>query len=451
MKNIYLLFVALVLFAQVSAIQITPQYPTNIIVRGFNNVIPLTLKITDAVPGNYNLYTLSDMSIQPSSTFRIDSPSFNKTFIIKPNENLNINGNYAFAYTLNHRGVKKYKQEILLKLLKLKDVIKISSASISPASNHISFYVQNKEAVYLKNLTATFSSVLFNVTTTFDLKPNERFVIPVNVKPSLMSKTSAGVYVVNGRFKAGKGDVSIEGNLYIGEKKNITTLDDKSGLLIRTETISKVNAGNVAEPIKIQMERNIFSRLFTTFSVAPNSIQRDGMTIHYSWMKGNLMPSESYTVRAETNYIFPFLILLFLSLAIAGYLRFAETKLEVRKSVAPMKTKGGEFALRVTLSLKARQDVEKVTLSDKIPVMVKIYKKFSTVKPDKIDSERRKIHWTVGNLEAGEERSFSYIVYSKVGIVGKFSLPRAVSVFEQNGEVQKIDSNNVFFMNEQVD
>jgi hypothetical protein len=54
-------------------------------------------------------------------------------------------------------------------------------------------------------------------------------------------------------------------------------------------------------------------------------------------------------------------------------------------------------------------------------------------------------------LEAGEVRSLSYIVYSKVGIVGKFSLPRALAVFEKDGNLHEINSNNVFFMNEQTD
>ncbi len=450
MKKSFILFATLLLLAQVSSLQITPEYPTNIIIRDFDNSIPLTLEITNATNGIYNLYTLADITIRPSQTFQINSDPFQKTFEIKPNSNLNLEGNYAFTYTLNHRGVEKHEQKILLKLLNLEEIIEISSESINPESGQVSFYVQNLEPVYLKNITATFSSILFDVTATFDLKPNEKFIIPVDVDPSTLAKTTSGVYIINSKFQTPKGEKALEGTLYLGEKKGITSIEDKSGLLIKTETITKVNSGNVVESIQINLQRNIFSRLFTTFNIEPTFTTRDGWTIKYLWTKEKIMPTELYTVKAKTNYVLPFLIIIALALALVGYIRFSETKLEIKKSVLPVKTKGGEFALKITLSLKAKKEVENVTLIDKVPALVKIYKKFGTVKPDKIDAESRRVHWNIGDLEAGEERTFNYIVYSKVGIVGKFSLPRALAVFEKEGHIHEIDSNNVFFMNEQA-
>ena len=50
----------------------------------------------------------------------------------------------------------------------------------------------------------------------------------------------------------------------------------------------------------------------------------------------------------------------------------------------------------------------------------------------------------------GEERVFNYLIYSKVGIVGKFSLPEAIAVFEKNNEIHEVKSNKVFFMSEQI-
>ena len=450
MRKFPLFLIALFFLAQASALQITPEYPTNIIIRDFDNSIPLTLEITNATPGTYNLYTLADITIRPSETFQINDDPFEKVFTIKPNDNLNFEGNYAFTYTLNQRGVEKHEKKMLLRILNLEDVIEISSETIDPTTGQVSFYVQNKEQVHLTNITATFSSVLFEVTTTFDLKPNEKFVIPVNVEESKLARTTSGVYIISSKFQTDKGEKTIEGTLYLGEKKGITLIEDKSGLLIRTDMVTKVNSGNVLESVQISLERNIFSRLFTSFNIAPAITERDGMTVKYTWIKERLTPTESYTVKAKTNYVLPFLIIVVFILAVLGYSRFSETKLEVRKSVTPVKTKGGEFALRVSLSLKARQEVENVTLTDKIPSIVKIYKKFGSLKPDRIDTESRRIQWNIGDLEAGEERSFSYIVYSKVGIVGKFSLPRALAVFEKEGRIHEIDSNNVFFMNEQA-
>ena len=325
MKKLLLLILTLFLLDQTLAIQIQPEYPTNIIVRDFENSIPLTLKITNATPGTYNLYTLADISITPSQTFQINSDPFEKTFIIKPNKNLKLQGNYAFTYTLNHRGIQKHEQKILLRLLNLEDVIEISSESINPETSQLSFYIQNKEPVYLKNITATFSSILFNITTTFDLKPNEKYIIPVQVEPSKLAKTSAGVYIIDSQFQTNKGKKSIEGTLYLGEKKGITSIEDKSGLLIKTETITKVNSGNVVENIQIRMKRNIFSRLFTSFNIEPAQITRTGTSIEYLWTKSKLNPAESYTVKAKTNYILPFLIILFATITIIGYIRYSQT------------------------------------------------------------------------------------------------------------------------------
>ncbi len=139
MKRFLILITTLLLLASASAIQITPEYPTNIIIRDFDNSIPLTLEITNATPGTYNLYTLADITIAPSETFQITEDPFVKTFQLKPNANLNLEGNYAFTYTLNHRGVEKHEQKILLRLLNLEDIIEISSESIDPESGQVSF------------------------------------------------------------------------------------------------------------------------------------------------------------------------------------------------------------------------------------------------------------------------------------------------------------------------
>ena len=80
----------------------------------------------------------------------------------------------------------------------------------------------------------------------------------------------------------------------------------------------------------------------------------------------------------------------------------------------------------------------------------KIYNKFGTTKPDKIDPESRRLRWNVGDLDSGEERIFSYIVYSKIGVMGKFSLPESKAVFESDGKIQETHSNIVHFMSDQV-
>jgi len=451
MRTSLTLLTIILFITSVSALTLTPTYETNIIVKDFSSEITLDLEITNATPGTYNLYTLADIRIQPSETFQITEDPFQKQFTISPTDNLDFEGNYAFTYILNQRGIEKTEQRMLLEIVNLEDVIEISSDSIQPKSNEITFYIKNKEAIYLNNLTAKFSSLLFETDeTTFDLKPNEKREMTIKVDEAKLKKTKAGVYIINSVFKTKTGEREIEGNLYLGEKKGITSTEDKSGILIKSETITKVNTGNIIESIQININKNIFSRLFTSFNIEPTLTERSGLTIEYTWLKEKLNPAEAYTIKAKTNYLFPILIIILAIMAFLGFKRFSETKLEIKKTVSPVKTKNGEFALKVQLAIKARKDIENVSLVDKIPAIVKIYKKFGTVKPDKIDPKSRRVHWHIGDLQAGEERLFDYIIYSKVGVIGKFSLPPALAIFEKDSQIHEIDSNNVFFMNEQT-
>ena len=51
-------------------------------------------------------------------------------------------------------------------------------------------------------------------------------------------------------------------------------------------------------------------------------------------------------------------------------------------------------------------------------------------------------------MNKGEERIFTYIIYSKIGVVGKFELPSARAIYEKEGKVKKTESNRSFFINE---
>ncbi len=434
----------------VSALNVSEQHDTDILIKDVNNSITLKLSITNAPAGVYNVYTLAELSMKPSSMFTISEGSIEKDFTISATENLDVEGYYTFTYTLNHRDIEKINNKFTIQILKLKDVLEIGSESIDPESGEVSFYVENKENVQLKNLSAQFSSVLFDIEKTFDIGPYEMVEIPVVVDIGKLQKTKAGIYLIEGTFQTNKGTEKIEGNLYLGEKKGITSTEDSAGLLVRTQTVTKINIGNIVENIEVNLKRNIFSRLFTSFNIEPTITERKGLIIEYTWIKERLNPTEVYTIKAKTNYLFPFFTILFAIIALLGLKRFTETKIEIKKTVHYVNTKNGEFALKITLALKAKKNVENVTLIDKVPAIVKIYKKFGLIKPDKIDAASRRIHWNIGDLNAGEVRVFNYVVYSKVGVVGKFSLPEALVVFEKNEKIHEVESNKVFFMSDQV-
>ena len=65
-KSILFLIMGMFFLSTISALEMSAEYDTNIIVRDLENSIKLNLKIENASGGLYNLYTLADVSIQPS-------------------------------------------------------------------------------------------------------------------------------------------------------------------------------------------------------------------------------------------------------------------------------------------------------------------------------------------------------------------------------------------------
>jgi hypothetical protein len=91
--------------------------------------------------------------------------------------------------------------------------------------------------------------------------------------------------------------------------------------------------------------------------------------------------------------------------------------------------------------------VEKIKIIDKLPNIVTLYEKFGAIAPDTVDVKNRRLEWNIEALNKGEERIFSYIIYSKIGVFGKFELPVARAVYELEGQVKEATSNKSFFVN----
>ena len=97
MNKLYLFLMAVMCLSVVSGLEVSANYDNNIIVRGIDNSINITLTMTDAKEGLYNVYTLADVSIKPSESFFISNETFSKDFTIIPAENLDVDGYYVFT------------------------------------------------------------------------------------------------------------------------------------------------------------------------------------------------------------------------------------------------------------------------------------------------------------------------------------------------------------------
>src|SRR3989304_5044290 len=91
----------------------------------------------------------------------------------------------------------------------------------------------------------------------------------------------------------------------------------------------------------------------------------------------------------------------------------------VRKRVSFVRAKGGQFGLKVSLHVRGRGFVERVKVFDRVPAIAKLYERFGAIAPTRFDASTRRLEWNLGTLDRGEERVLTYIIYSKVGVVGK--------------------------------
>jgi len=447
-KIISLIILALFLFSFTSAITFEKKVETNVVVPQFNQPAEILLRISDIPVGKYNIYTLTDVNLLPVESFNVQEKEIEMEVQIFPMQSLSARGFYTFVYYLRDFNGVNHEDRMTVKVVDLKDLIEISSEANYPGKE-MTFFVRNRDNARLENLIVEFNSVFFGVEKKFNLEPFEKKEFRVAVDPEKIKKIPTGNYLLEGKFNVDRGDGVVKGKIYFGESKEIDTKEEKEGFFIRTETISKTNGGNTIETVKIEVSRHLLTSFFTFFSEKPEGVERSGLKMNYHWLK-RIGPSDSVEIKARTNYLVPFIILIVLVGTLLTFKRYNRAKLEIKKSVSHVRTKGGEFALRVRVHIKAHRSLDNVLITEKIPAIVKVHESFGAMKPSSINLSERRLQWNFGNIQSGEERIFSYVVYSKVGVVGKFALPRSVAVFEENGNILETFSNEVFFLSEQV-
>lgn len=452
MKKIFLFIFVLFLLPSILAINldIKEKNSSNIIIQGINQPAIFNLKITNLGPtDNLQFYNLLGFSMAPKGTVLFNQGEAKKVeLMIYPKENFNYRGFYTFKYFIRGKDSSEISQELTIKIINLKDAFEIGSSEINPDSNSLKIYVKNKEDFNFKEINVKFNSAFFEIKKSFSLKPNERKNFEVELNKEDFKKLMAGFYTLNAEINVENKKVYLEGVIKFIEKDVLTTTKKDYGLLINTQIIKKKNEGNVLAVSETVIKKNIFSRLFTTLSPEPDIVERYGFDVYYTWSK-EIKPGESMKIIVRTNWLFPFLIILFIIVIVILAKQYSKTDLILRKRVSFVKAKGGEFALKVSIFVNAKKHIEKISVIDKLPSLVKIYERFGGEKPKRINEKSRRIEWEFDELEEGETRILSYIIYSKIGIIGKFALPNAMGIYEKEGEIHETESNKTFFVAEQ--
>jgi len=423
----------------------------DVIVAGLDKPVMINLQITNLEKSDeFTFYNLLGFRMEPGEAVRINKSEIKDVaLIIYPRSDLTIRNFYTFQYFIRASDSTEHTEKVTIKIIDLEDAFEIGTSEIDPDSNSLSVYIHNKENFDFNDLSVRFTSKFFEFEETFDLKAYDRKDFNIELDKEDFNQIIAGFYTV--KAEVSKEDLTgeVEGIIKFIEKGIVETQEENTGFIVTTKTISKTNNVNTLSPEEIVIEKNIISRLFTSFSPEPDTVERSGSTVRYTWSQ-ELNPGASLSVVVTTNWLYPLLIIVLIVVIVALVKNSTITDVLLRKRVSFVKAKGGQFALKVTLFISAKKYVERVNVVDRLPSLMKVYDKFGGEQPSRVDQGNNLIEWDFQKLEAGEVRTLSYVIYSKnVGVMGKFALPSATAIFQREGNVKETVSNKSFFVTEQ--
>ncbi len=450
-KLTILLLISLFILPSVFAINLKVEKTSSgeVLVAGLTSPASFDLQITNFGPtANFEFYNLVGFNMFPVGTIPINSgQTKNVKLEISPIGELDKRGSYTLEYFIRGIDSTQQKEQLTFNIIELKDAFDVGSGGVDLDSNTISIYIKNKVNYNFKNINAKFSSAFFDFPEKFDLAPYEKKTFEVPLNADDIKKLTAGFYTLNAEIKVEDETADIEGTVEFAQKNLVTTEEKDYGFFVSTKSIIKTNEGNVVEKSETTIKKNIVTRLFTTFSPEPDTVERTGTTVIYTWAR-NINPGDSLEITVKTNWFFPFILILLIVLAVVLAKIYSRTELSLRKKVSFVRAKGGEFALKVSISVRAKSYIERVNIIDRLPPLVKVHERFGGVEPSRIDEKTKRIEWNFEKLEAGEVRMVSYIIYSKVGVVGRFALPKATAIYDKDGKIKETESNRAFFVAE---
>jgi len=449
---ILLVFITIISMNLISAINLDVDIIpiSNIIITDLEEPGVFDLSITNnGESDSFELYSLIGVDLTPETSFYIASGETNKIRIqAMPQKTIKSKKGYiTFEYKIKNSINEVQEERLTLNIIGLDEIVSIIPENINPKTEEIIINIENKVNLDFNDLNIKLVSAFFEYESELPLKKLEtkQLKIPINQDQSKI--LIAGDYLLNIKIKTNEKTANIESIIKFLEQEDIDSQETHEGFIIRRQEITKNNLGNTKKTVTITVQRNLFSYLFTTININPTSTKVSGFKKHYTWEK-ELIPNQELKIIIRTNWFFPIIVILLIIGLIITIKKTTATDLSLRKHVSFVKTKGGEFALKISIRIKAKRFIEKINITDKLPPLVKLYEKYGAITPDNIDSKNRRLTWDIDRLNQDEERIFTYIIYSKIGVVGKFELPEAKAVYEKEGKIKQANSNRSFFINE---
>lgn len=396
----------------------------------------------------FRIYSAAGVDISPREEFSIGKEETKQIRIelVPQSALLKNTGSLVFVYMIQNSAGEIKEEKLSINVINLADWLSVTPEDITPNKQSIKVSVRNILMNDFTNGNLKLSSPFFEKNIDLSLKSLEVIEFDIPIDSEKLKTLDAGRYLMNSRItidgKTGEKEIDLR---YL-EQENIEANDLHEGFFIKRNEFIRKNTGNVKKTVSFSIKKDLISSLFTYVSKTPSRKTISGFSKEYTWNE-ELSPNEELRVVVKTNWLYPILAIILIVALVWLVRRYLETDVMVKKKVYYVKTKGGEFALRVHISVKARKFVERLKIADRIPPLVTLYDKFGAIAPDNIDLVNKRLEWNVDALNPGEERVFSYILYSKIGVVGRFELPSTRVLYEKEGEVKDTFSNKAFFIN----
>lgn len=455
-KNLLILFAFCFLIMSIALVsaklEIKKQVITETVIPEFGNPAKFVLNIINL--GDYDtftIYSLAGVKIEEQNFTLASFGEKTLTVTVYPEESvLKQEIIYPFVLKIKAEKTGEITQEILtVKILTLDKALSVGCDNIYFDDKEAKVYIKNNADVNIDNVKARIYSSFFDIEKSFNITSNgkEEFIVTLDKEKTKLLQ--AGTYAILADIDVEGYKANLKGAFKFEEKSILETRESRKGFFINKYIIEKENLGNTPVVTEISVKKNIISRLFTNFNEEPVNIERKGFFVIYTFRK-EVLPGTTFDLVTTTNYIFPIIVIIILLILLRILFVYNSSQIKIYKKARFVKTKGGEFALQISLIVKANKFVENISLFDKIPYNVNLYKEFKGEMPRKIDELNKRIEWYINNLQAGEERIYNYIIFSKVAPFGKFELPPAKAVYEREGRIKESVSNRVYFIYEGV-
>ncbi len=430
-------------------VQVTKLSDNEVYIPGVDKPVVFDLNIKNkGISDTFTFYNLVGFEMSPTQVQINEGQTKNVKLSISPIGEVKQRGGYSFSYYIKGKDSSESKESLIFRIIDFEDLFEIGASDVDPASSTVKIYIYNRESFDFEKLDVKFTSPFFKLEETFPLGPNQKKEFTIQLDKADFKELTAGFYTLNTEVKYQEKTAELESVINFVQKDMLVTTKKSYGFIINTEVIEKKNEGNTVVQSDTVIRKNIISRMFTTFEPKPTTVERTGSAVYFFW-KNSVQPGETIVIESKTNWFWPLICIIFIIIIVVLAKKYSESEIVMTKRIGFVKAKGGEFALKVSVILKARKRVEKIVLVDRLPPLVKLYPGFGKEMPSRVDEKNRRIEWNFDKLEEGEVRIINYIIYSKVGVLGKFALPPATAIYEEDGKVKEAVSNKAFYMSGQ--